>query len=136
MSQASLFDPFPAPDEARVGKVGHRHPATSREAAYLCRPSFASQRAVVLVAVAVAGEYGVTVAAIADAMGVSRNQIATRMGELREQGWVKRAVAGIDVNGDLLYRQRATGPSTHGIVHVLNPAAKDEFDRWVDEGAK
>jgi len=84
----SLFDvePEPAP-----GAVGIDHPETSRAAARSApnRLRFKSQRANVL---AVLLDHGpATAADIADRLGISRNQIATRLGELREVGWVDYA---------------------------------------------
>lgn len=84
----SLFDIEPEP---QPGAVGTDHPETSQGAARAVpnRLRFKGQRANVL---AVLLEHGPSTAAdVADRLGISRNQIATRLGELRAIGWVDYA---------------------------------------------
>lgn len=87
-SAPSLFDIEPEP---QPGAVGADHPETSQAAARSTpnRLRFKSQRANVLVALLDHGP--ATAADIADRLGISRNQIATRLGELRTIGWVDYA---------------------------------------------
>lgn len=84
----SLFDLEPdLPD----GSVGWSHPETSRAAAKspANRVRFGSQRYLILDLLAGGGP--MTAADIAERLGASRNQTATRLGECRDAGWVDYA---------------------------------------------
>lgn len=127
------------PDEERSGKVGRDHPATSKDAAVRARPGFATERALVLDYIASKGDDGATAAEVADALGRSRNQIATRCGELRETGWVEYLIAR-DENGRpvfaqngkpiLVSRTTSISSSTRGLVQRLRPEAEADYGRW------
>lgn len=84
---------LPDPTTPRAGKVGRMHPATSRTAAELVAPRAGSKRARILDLLYAnhsrGDRVGMTAAEIGDALGPSRNECATRLGELREQGWVE-----------------------------------------------
>ena len=112
----SLFDaePEPAP-----GAVGTDHPETSRAAARSApnRLRFESQRANVLAALLDHGP--ATAAATADRLGISRNQIATRLGELRAIGWVDYAR---DSRGAVLIAP--TSSDSEGMVQEITLAGE------------
>ena len=82
----TLFDIEPPP-----GQVGHDHPETSHAAARSApnRLKFNSQRFRILEVLAAHGP--ATAAQVADRLGMSRNQTATRLGECRDAGWVDYA---------------------------------------------
>ena len=84
-SAPSLFDLEPDPPP---GAVGADHPETSRAAARSAsnRLRFGTQRHALLRLLS--DHRRSTAAALADALGMSRNQVATRLGECREAGWV------------------------------------------------
>lgn len=87
-AEPSLFDLAPDPIP---GAVGHNHPETSRAAARSAanRVRFGSQRYRILELLTITGP--MTAAQIADRLGTSRNQTATRLGECRDAGWVDYA---------------------------------------------
>jgi len=93
------------------GAVGRDHPETSRRAASLDAPRFGTQRHRVLAAL-VPGP--ATAAEVASSTGLSRNQTATRLGELRQGGFVAylRTPGGTPV-------ERRTGPRDTGLVQML-----------------
>lgn len=68
------------------GKVGNDHPSNAKRSARITEAG--SQRAFLLRLVAEAGEEGLTSFHAAPEMGMSPNQVATRMGELREANLV------------------------------------------------
>lgn len=84
----SLFDVEPDP---MPGAVGVHHPETSRAAARSTanRVRFGSQRYRILDLLLGGGP--MTAAQIAERLGMSRNQAATRLGECRDAGWVDYA---------------------------------------------
>ena len=103
--------------EDRPGAVGRGHPSTSRSAAYT--PSnvvrFGTQRHQCLAALRDRGPS--TAARVALAVNLSRNQTATRLGELREDGLVAYCR---DDDGTYLTEQ--TSPNDEGIVQTITPA--------------
>lgn len=105
--------------EGRPGKVGRSHPETSQRAAR--RPSnrirFGTQRWQVLETLRHDGRQ--TAAEIAAEVGLSRNQTASRLHELREVGFVRCAR---DSDGQLLLR--ATGPKDWGQVQEITEAGR------------
>lgn len=89
------------------GKVGNVHPVTSAEAA--STTDARGQAHLIFQYLARRGAQGATAAEVADGLGVrSRNQVATRLMELREAGRIVR-----------LKRTRSTGPRSRGHVHVV-----------------
>lgn len=86
------------------GKVGADHPNTSRVAA---SGDKRPQRVRLLQVLAAAGPSGLTCYEAAAKLGLTPNQTATRMMELREAGDAVRTRA-----------ERATTPGNHGLVHV------------------
>lgn len=105
----------------RPGKVGADHPDTSRRAARSVsnRARFGTQRFKVLAALA---GHPMTAAEVAAAIGVSRNQTATRIGECHEVGWVEYLSA---PSGEVV--TRSTSADARGRVHRLTPAGHAEF---------
>lgn len=97
-----------------AGKVGRHHPETSRRAARSAsnRLTFGTQRWRVTEALL---ERAKTAAEIADDLGMSRNQVATRLQELREAGLTQYVV----VNGERVTRQTSNGST--GLVQQLTP---------------
>ena len=89
-----------------MGKVGANHPATSYRAARTA--NVRGQKARLLEFVRDAGMGGLTCYEASSLLGVSPNQTATRMMELREMGLVRRLDA-----------TRPTTPGNHGHVHVI-----------------
>jgi hypothetical protein len=75
-------------DKSVIPAVGKDHPATSHAAAKSPsnRVKFGSQRYRAMRLLSLHGP--MTAAQIADQLGISRNQVATRLGECRELGWV------------------------------------------------
>lgn len=118
----SLFD-LPDPEDPKPGKAGRDHPPTSKQSAQRGAPGFATQRGIVLAYVATRSR-GATAAEVADAHGWSRNQIATRLLELREQGWLQHAIE----DGEPVVR--STGGGHSGLVHVLREDARMDYARW------
>lgn len=113
------------PDASRptIGATGHGHPDTSRRAAVLGQVRFGTQKARLLSLIAGAGGDGMTAAEAAKRLGLSRNQTATRLGELREDGWVVRLET-----ADGKYVERATDTlGNTGIVHVLSDDGRVAF---------
>lgn len=94
------------------GKVGRDHPGTSKRAA--TAPRFGSQRWTVLDMVAESDTVGRTAAEIADVLEMSRNQVATRLMELREAGCVARRR---NDRGEVV--ERRTSSTATGAVHVV-----------------
>lgn len=86
------------------GKVGANHPNTSRVAA---QGDKRPQRVRLLQVLAAAGPSGLTCYEAAAKLGLTPNQTATRMMELREAGDAVRTRA-----------ERQTTPGNHGHVHV------------------
>lgn len=115
------------PDEMG-GKTGNRHPSTSRRAATGVRRG--TQHSALLAVVAVNRHDGVTCYEAADPVArmlgrpISRNQVATRMGELAERGLVCRRVD--HVHGG--YVERATLTDT-ACVWFPTPAGLAERER-------
>lgn len=103
---------------AAAGQVGRDHPATSKQAARSMR--FGSQRHTVLGVVIGTPS---TAAEVADRLGLSRNQVATRLGELRQAGYVTWAT---DDHGRIV--ERATGPSDTGRVHRATLLGHGAYD--------
>lgn len=103
--------------EDRPGAVGRIHPNTSRAAAYT--PSnvlrFGTQRYLCLKALRDIGPS--TAARVSVVVGLSRNQTATRLGELREDGFVALCRDEHD-----RYVTDQTGPSDEGIVQTITNA--------------
>lgn len=95
------------------GKVSNSHTDTAKRAAAL--PRFGSQRWEVLDVVHELR--GATAAEVADATGLSRNQAAARMLELREAGLLSRARTESGT-----YMERSTGPGSTGVVHTVTAA--------------
>lgn len=120
----TLFDP----DDLLDGKVGRDHPHTSRQSAHLGIVGFATERARVLLAIAASGSEGRTAAEVTAIVGGVRNQIAARMLELREGGWI---VYQTSPNGERVVR--ATDGGHRALVQVLNPEARQDFARWISE---
>lgn len=88
------------------GKVANVHPDTSVEAAQAV--DAAGQSALIFQFLARRGTQGATAAEVTDGLGLrSRNQVATRLMELREAGRIVR-----------LKRTRSTGPRAKGHIHV------------------
>ena len=91
------------------GKVGRDHPDTSKVAAR--NASVRHQKQQLLELVRAAGDDGLTCFEAAPRLGVSPNQTATRMMELREQGLVWRDIEGPEA------RKRPTTPGNKGFIH-------------------
>ena len=100
-------------DELRnaPGRVGRTHPGTSRRAAMV--PRFGTQRWTMLEHIVAAGPDGMTAAEIAERINVTRNQVGSRLLELRECALVMRLR-----DGGSEYVTRDTGTGCTGIVHV------------------
>lgn len=88
-----------------IGKVGHDHPGTSHRAAR--NANVKGQKARLLALLVEAGADGLTCFEAAPLLGISPNQTATRMMELREARLVAR-----------LPLTRPTTPGNFGHVHV------------------
>lgn len=112
---------LPDPGRPKAGKVGGAHPGTAKEAAQRARYRVGTQKARLLDAVARAGDRGLTNAEAAGPLGCSRNQTATRMGELVEDGWVEKARA---AGGGIVQRATDASGEYHGEVYVLTAAGK------------
>lgn len=113
--QPSLFDP-----EQRGGKVGRNHPSTSRVAAATTKVG--KQKGLVLMWL---WEHRLSTAfeiLIYNDAGreVSANQVATRLGELHEDGLVEYALDGAG-----LPAERQTTPGNTGLVHQLTASGRD-----------
>ena len=111
MSQASLWD-------QTGGKVSDAHPVTSHVAA--ARVKSGTQQAQALVALQAVYPEGLTAFPLADHIvdgsgrNISRNQAATRLGEVRDKGWAE-----LKLNGAGLPDERATTPGNTGQVYKL-----------------
>lgn len=81
-------------------------------------PKAGSQRSQILQALLDNPDRGITAYEAADVIGRSPNQAATRLLELREQGWVEH-------NGE----ERATTPGNTGLVHVLTVEGREQLGR-------
>lgn len=123
-------------DPGQVGgaPVGHNHPTTSAEAAG--RVKVGSQQAALLAILAEVGEHGSTCAAakplLSDIMerDISRNQTATRMGELGERGLAERTWLGADEDGRPIYEERPTDTTGNtGAVWRITEAGLAEARR-------
>lgn len=117
-TRQSLADPA-RPVE---GKVGHDHPDTAHEAAAEVRYAVGSQKQRLVEALAQVGFVGLTNAEAAVHLGLSRNQTATRMGELHEDGW---AEVPINPEGEPVIRATDPEGRYHGEVHVLTTAGRE-----------
>jgi DNA-binding transcriptional ArsR family regulator len=93
------------------GKVGALHPRTARRAAMV--PRFGTQRWTILEQIVRSGPDGLTAAEIAERIEVTRNQVGSRLLELRECALVMRLR---DTASE--YVTRDTGTGCTGIVHV------------------
>jgi hypothetical protein len=133
-----LFDPdpekprreLPRPDRPVDGKVGKDHPDTSKQAARFVRYAVGTQKAQLLDYVRDGGPDGVTCAEVAGLIGISRNQCATRMGELRDDGWVEPKLG---LQGEPVTRVATitSKGETRGVVHVLTIEARIKMGvRW------
>jgi hypothetical protein len=98
------------------GMVGRDYPDTSHSAAVT--PKFNTQRYKVLEALR--DRHRATAAMIAVDVGLSRNQTATRLLELRQGGY---AMYVLDDQGNPI--RNPTGPSTEGRVHELTHAGRN-----------
>lgn len=111
---------LPDPTAPQLGKFGAGHPETSRRAAVLAYPRSGSQRAAILDAMAhrlsEGQPEGLTAYEASAIIGRSPNQTATRMLELREQGWIRH-------NG----QERATTPGNTGLVHVFTDDGRRQW---------
>jgi len=94
-----------------AGKVGAGHPETSRRAA-TARPGLDTQRYRVLEVLAARGPG--TAKEVASVLGIAPNQIATRLLELREGGYVAYL---LDDQGTIV--ERPTGPRDSGLVQAI-----------------
>jgi hypothetical protein len=103
--------------EDRPGAVGRKHPSTSREAAY--EPNnvvrFGTERYKALTALRDLGPSNAR--RVAKAYGGIPNQTATRLGELRIDGFAARCR---DDDGGYLVEETTTG--NEGIVHTITAA--------------
>jgi DNA-binding transcriptional ArsR family regulator len=116
--------------EQNPGKVGRDHPGTSKHAASV--PRFGSQRWTVLDVLAENGSHGATAAEVATAIaGVSPNQVATRLLELREAGLAARARS---EDGGWLRRQTSAA-GTKGAVHVITALGVSVLEAEARRGA-
>lgn len=101
-----------------TGKVGDNHPSTSRKARTAPnRLRWGTQR---YQALAYLARFGPSTAAeVADSMGVSRNQCATRLLECREAGWVTylRDESGVPV-------EDRTSEDASGLVQQITDAGR------------
>jgi hypothetical protein len=107
--------------EDMPGQVGTLHPDTSHKAASHSIPRWGTQRYSVLGALITLGGTA-TAAEVAVNVNLSRNQTATRLGELREGGFVAyaRDEAGARVSAP-------TGPTDEGLVQVITPAGRQAY---------
>lgn len=125
--------PRTLPDPARPvdGKVGRDHPETSQHAAKLMRYKIGSQKSALLKLIADAEPHGVTNAEAAPVLNMSRNQCATRMGELRDDGWVE---AKLDATGAKLTRVATITAhgETRGVVHVMTIEGRIKYRQLRD----
>ena len=100
------------------GKVSDNHPLTSHVAA--ARVKSGGQKAQGLIALQAVYPEGLTAFQLADHIvdgsgrNISRNQAATRLGEIRDNGWAELK---LDRAG--LPEQRTTTPGNTGVVYKL-----------------
>lgn len=111
-----------------AGQVGSDHPVTSHKAATIPLPRFGTQRHHALRALA---HYGPSTAAeVAHRIGVSRNQTATRLGELRKGGLV--AYLRDPESGERI--ERETGPSGDtGLVQTITEEGRRVLLQLADQ---
>lgn len=102
--------------------TGHDHPDTSRRAAEMAAPRAGSQRALLLDLALEVGEVGMTAYEAAVTIDRSPNQTATRLQELRDQGWLEYAT---DEAGNRL--ERATTPGSSGLVQRLSAGGREQW---------
>lgn len=126
-------------DTAEVGggKVGHRHPSTSRRAAATVRRG--TQQSALLALVVAAGEQGVTCYEATEPLrmmlgrgDLARNQVATRMGELAERGLVTRLRLGVGAalaGHDSEFVERQTEGDNRAAVWFATEAGRQERAR-------
>jgi hypothetical protein len=109
-------------DRTLAPSVGRYHPETSQQAARAPsnRLKFGSQRHTVLLLLQTYGDQ--TAAEIADRIGMSRNQIATRLGECRKLEWVSYV---IDNTGHP--KTRKTSSDSEGCVQTLTTAGRQKL---------
>lgn len=121
------------PQQVGGGKVGRRHPETSRKAAGMLRTG--SQHEALLNVVV--GEGPVTVAAATPEVNrrlnrrvgvndVSRNHVSTRMAELRDKGLVT------EYRRDGTVQTAETGGGREGVLWVVTEAGKAEWHALLD----
>jgi hypothetical protein len=109
-------------DHTLQPSVGRYHPETSQQAARAPsnRIKFGSQRHTVMQLLQTYGDQ--TAAEIADRIGMSRNQVATRLGECRKLEWVSYV---IDITGHPKTRQ--TSSDSEGRVQTLTTAGRQKL---------
>jgi len=109
-------------DHTLKASVGRYHPETSQQAARAPsnRIKQGSQRHTVLQLLQTYGDQ--TAAEIADRIGMSRNQVATRLGECRTLEWVSYV---IDITGHPMTRQTST--DSEGRVQTLTTAGRQKL---------
>lgn len=109
-------------DRTLAPSVGRDHPETSQRAARVPsnRMKFGSQRHSIMLVLKTYGDQ--TAAEIADRIGVSRNQVATRLGECRTLEWVSYVV---DATGQTVTRQ--TSSDAEGRVQTLTTAGRQKL---------
>lgn len=110
-------------DHTLTPSVGRHHPETSQRAARAPanRIRFGSQRHSVLLLLRNYGDQ--TAAEIAERMGMSRNQVATRLGECRKLEWVAYVT---DETGKPVTRQ--TSKNDEGRVQTLTVKGHRKLD--------
>ena len=123
--------PLPDPTETIPLPSGAGHPDTSRKAAELAAPRAGSQRAgsqraLLLDMAQELGEIGMTAYQAAVTIDRSPNQTATRMQELREQGWLEYK---LDEHGNRMERPTTPGPT--GLIQVMTAAG---MEAWTHTG--
>jgi hypothetical protein len=107
------------------GRIQTNAASTSKRAAGLNAPlpRFGTQRHECLLALDQRGP--LTAAAVSRAIGTSRNQAATRLGELRDGGLV--AYCRDPESGDLL--TASTGPADEGLVQTITALGREAITR-------
>lgn len=116
--------PLPDPHRPVDGKAGRTHPSTSKRAAANVRYKVGSQKAKLVEALRLAGIAGLTAAEAAHFIGRSRNQTATRLLELHEDGWADFAR---DVNNKIIERPTDDNGNM-GRVHILSLLGRAELE--------
>lgn len=116
--QSTLFDkPLSDPGAVDVGAHHRQAKATELSAAYRVMPRTGTQRMIVLLTIAAAGEYGATDQEIADQSGLYLYSAAPRRNELLRGGWVE----------DSGFR-RDTGRGGNAIAWRLTTRGRFELD--------